>query len=60
MKKYKFYSLTDKDEDAIYIFDASNIEEAYVLASQIKKLPLEDFKKIFKVEEILKQIGSGI
>jgi len=44
----------------IYIFDASNIEEAYVLASQIKKLPLEDFKKIFKVVEILKQIGSGI
>jgi len=54
MKKYKFYSLTDKDEDAIYIFDASNIEEAYILASQIKKLPLEDFKKIFKVGEILK------
>ena len=60
MKKYKFYNLTDKDEDAICIFDASNIEEAYVLASQIKKLPLEDFKKIFKVVEILKQIGSGI
>ena len=60
MKKYKFYSLTDKDEDAIYIFDAPNIEQAYLIASQIKKLPLEDFKKIFKVGEVLKQIDSGI
>ena len=56
MKKYKFYSLKDKSEEALHILDASNIEEAYLIASQIKKLPLKDFKKIFKVGEILKQI----
>jgi len=60
MKKYKFYSLRDKSEEALHIFDAPNIEQAYLIASQIKKLPLEDFKKIFKVGEVLKQIDSGI
>lgn len=56
MKKYKFYSLVDDYKETIVTFDAPNLEEAYLIASQIKKLPLEDFKKIFKVVEILKQI----
>ena len=60
MKKYKFYNLRDKSEEALHIFDAPNIEQAYLIASQIKQLQLEDFKKIFKVVEILKQIDSGI
>lgn len=55
MKRYKFYSLVDKSEDEIHIFDAPNIEEAYLIASQIKQLPLEEFKKIFKVGEYLKK-----
>lgn len=49
MHKYKFYYLRDKSEEAIYVFDAPNIEEAYAVASQIKQLPLEEFKKTFKV-----------
>ena len=55
MHKYKFYSLRGKSEEAIYIFDAPNIKEAYIIASQMKKLPLEEFKKIFKVGEYLKK-----
>lgn len=49
MKKYKFYSLRDKSKEVIHIFDAPNLEEAYLIASQIKQLPLDEFKKIFKV-----------
>jgi len=54
MHKYKFYHLKDKTKEAIYIFDAPNLEEAYIIASQIKKLPVEEFKKIFGVGENIK------
>tara|TARA_B100000497_G_scaffold55628_1_gene63646 strand:- start:726 stop:887 length:162 start_codon:yes stop_codon:yes gene_type:complete len=49
MHKYKFYYLRDKSKETIYVFDAPNIEEAYVIASQIKQLSVEEFKKIFGV-----------
>ena len=54
MHKYKFYSLRGESEEAIYIFDAPNIEEAYIIASQIKKLSVEEFKKMFGVGENVK------
>ena len=54
MHKYKFYNLRDKTQEVIYIFDAPNLEEAYIMASQIKKLPVEEFKKIFGVGENVK------
>tara|TARA_R110002153_G_scaffold44859_1_gene126643 strand:+ start:374 stop:532 length:159 start_codon:yes stop_codon:yes gene_type:complete len=49
MHKYKFYSLRDEKKEAIYVFDAPSIEEAYIMASQIKQLPFNEFKKIFGV-----------
>jgi hypothetical protein len=51
MEKYKFYNLNDKNKESIYSFNALNIEEAYMKASQIKQLPIEEFKKIFGVEK---------
>ena len=33
----------------MYIFDAPNIEEAYIIASNIKQLSVEEFKKLFGV-----------
>jgi len=49
MHKYKFYYLRDKSKETIHVFDAPNIEEAYVIASQIKQLSVEEFKKLFGV-----------
>ncbi len=49
MHKYKFYYLRDKSKEAMYIFDAPNIEEAYIIASSIKQLSVEEFKKVFGV-----------
>ena len=49
MHKYKFYYLRDKSKEAMYIFDAPNIEEAYIIASNIKQLSVEEFKKLFGV-----------
>ena len=49
MHKYKFYHLRDENKETIHVFDAPNIEEAYIIASQIKQLPVEEFKKVFGV-----------
>jgi len=49
MHKYKFYYLRDKSRETIHVFDAPNIEEAYIIASHIKQLPVEEFKKLFGV-----------
>jgi hypothetical protein len=54
MNRYKFYSLRDECKEAIHIFDAPNIEEAYMIASQIKQLHIKEFKKIFDVGEKVK------
>ena len=49
MHKYKFYHLRDESKETIHVFDAPNIEEAYIIASQIKQLSVEEFKKLFGV-----------
>ena len=49
MHKYKFYYLRDKSKETIHVFDAPNIEEAYIIASNIKQLSVEEFKKLFGV-----------
>ena len=49
MHKYKFYYLRDKSREPIHVFDAPNVEEAYIIASQIKQFPIKEFKKIFGV-----------
>ena len=49
MKKYKYCHINDENEEAIGIVKASNLEEAQIISSEIKKLSLESFLKIFKV-----------
>jgi len=52
MKKYKLYYLNDSKEEAISKTSALNIQKAISFFSQVKKLTLEDFLKIFRVKEI--------
>jgi len=49
MKKYKYCHVNDQNEETIGIVKASNLEEAQIIASGIKRLPLESFLEIFKV-----------
>jgi hypothetical protein len=49
MKKYKYCHINDENEEIIGIVKASNLEEAQIIASGIKRLPLESFLEIFKV-----------
>ena len=46
MKKWKYYSKLDKNQETIGIVNAKNEDIAYILASSIKKLSINDFKKI--------------
>lgn len=52
MKKYKYYSLADENEEAIGVIEAKTIDEAIILASDKKKLVLSEFLKIFRVKEV--------
>jgi hypothetical protein len=49
MKKYKYCHVNDKNEETLGIVEAKNLNEAQMVSSIIKKLPLESFLKIFKV-----------
>jgi hypothetical protein len=49
MKKYKYCHVNDQNEETIGIVEAKSLDEAQMMSSNIKKLPLESFLKIFKV-----------
>jgi hypothetical protein len=52
MKKWKYYILADLDKEAVGIVHAKNVDGAYLIASVLKHLPLEEFKKIFGIERL--------
>jgi hypothetical protein len=51
MKKFKLYYLNDPKEEAISKTTSSSLQKAISFFSQVKKLTLEDFLKIFRVKE---------
>ena len=50
--RFKYFPINCKKKDAIGIVKAPSLEKAYQSASIMKKLPLEEFKKIFGVEKL--------
>jgi len=56
--QYRYFSITDKNRDTVGMVNADTLEDAYSMASQIKKLPLDVFKKLFKVEKITRLFHS--
>jgi len=56
--QYRYFSITDKNRDTVGMVNADTLEDAYSMASEIKKLPLDDFKKLFKVEKITRLFHS--
>ena len=56
--QYRYFSIKDKGKDTVGVVNANTIKDAYSMASQIKKLPLDDFKKLFKVEKITRLFHS--
>ena len=56
--KYRFFSVSDKNKETVGTVTSDTLEEAYLMASKIKKLPLDTFKKLFTVEKITRMFHS--
>jgi|TARA_R110000782_G_scaffold191097_3_gene280957 hypothetical protein len=52
MKKFKFYGRDDDQKEAIGIINATNLNEAYIKASNVKQLPPIVFDHLFIVEAL--------
>ena len=50
--QYHFFSINDSKKEKLGVVQANSIEEAYMIASRVKNLPLDEFKKLFKVEQV--------
>ena len=50
MKRYKYFNINDLKKEKLVSLRANNKDEAFSIASKIKNLPLESFKKIFGIE----------
>ena len=46
--QYRYFSIKDKGKDTVGVVNANTIEDAYSMASQIKKLPLDNLKNYLK------------
>jgi len=49
MKQYKYFYISDPKEEACGTLYAEDINEAFLIASRIKKLKLKSFREIFNV-----------
>jgi len=52
MKKWKYYSKLDENQETIGIVEAMYENTAYILACHNKKLSMVNFKKLFKIKKI--------
>ena len=52
MNGYRFYSKEDPQKETIMAWPSSSFETAVERFAQIKNLPVEDFNKLFEVEEL--------
>lgn len=52
MKKWKYYYLNDSKKETVGTLYAEDPNEAYLIASRMKQLPLGEFKKMFGVERL--------
>lgn len=52
MNKYKYYYKNDDFKEAAGVIEAYNTHEAVIIASEKKKLSIDDFLSIFNVEKL--------
>jgi len=51
MGLYIYYNKHDKTKEPQGKFEAINLEDAILVASHIKQMPIEDFLTVFTIEE---------
>ena len=54
MTKYKYYNLSDRNKETVGIVESDSLFDATILASQIKRMPLDKFNEVFGVEKFNK------
>ena len=59
MKIFIYYSKSDLTKEPITKFNAIDLEDAKLIASHIKQMPLDSFLEVFEVEEIENKKGYG-
>lgn len=59
MKQFKYFNIKDSHKEQIGIVQSHSLDEAYIKASKIKNLNLEEFKKIFSIEEVKWNLTSS-
>jgi len=52
MRLFIYYNAEDKTKEPHGKFEAINLEDAILIAAHIKQLPINEFLKIFTVEEL--------
>jgi hypothetical protein len=52
MKKFKCFSKSDTNQEAIAVAEADNLQAAQHYFAAQKKLPIEDFLRIFSISKI--------
>ena len=53
--KYKFYSKSDKNKEAIGTVEAKDFKEAVQYFANLKRLTLEQFNDIYKVSNYVRR-----
>ena len=51
MSQFIYYHKNDPNKEPYGKFEAINLEDAVLIASHIKQMSIDDFLKIFEVEE---------
>ena len=52
MSKFKCFSKSDSNQEAIAVVDAKDLDDAVFYFAALKKLPTEDFLRIFSVSKL--------
>jgi len=52
MSKFKCYNKSDSSQEVISVIDAKDLDDAVFYFAAQKKLPIEDFLRIFSVSEL--------
>lgn len=50
--KFRYFYKTDSSKESIGVVEGQNINNAFEVASKIKQLSIEKFKKIFNIEKL--------
>jgi hypothetical protein len=53
MNKYKYFYKNDDFQEAVGVINAYDREEAIVIASELKKLSIDDFLSIFNIKKLI-------